>query len=217
MKCTFKFFTFAVFLFCTFTSGAFAQFSCAELTAPDWDARWHRFVTSYYERGGSAYTLQDMVTKITNQQKVCFEIEESKARLAHEQQQQAPQNTPSNLGFDGNWWVSASPNERGELLVGFVKGVKLALETLCVRPLAEAKTLDQHAYDACIETFKKENPILDYTNNDKLFAGVDGFYKDADNKKLDIEYAVLYVKSQQAGLSIKALDDELAGWRKEVH
>jgi hypothetical protein len=101
------------------------------------------------------------------------------------------------------------------LLIGFVKGVKVALETLCVRPFTEGKTFDQHAYDSCIEQFRKESPILG-SNNDKLLTSVDGFYKDADNEKLDIEYALLYVKGQQAGLPDKSLNEDLAKWRKEA-
>jgi hypothetical protein len=207
----------SLLLLCAFTDGAFAQFTCAQLTAPDWDAKWQQVTADYYKNGGSAYAMSEISAKITAQQKTCFEIEETKARIAHEKQQQAAQNAPDNLGFDGNWWVSASPNERAELLIGFVKGITAALETLCVRPFAEGKTFDQHAYDACMGTFRKDNPTLDFTSNDKFFTGVDSFYKDADNRKLDVEYAVMYVKGQQAGLPAKSLNEDLAKWRKEAH
>ena len=58
--------------------------------------------------------------------------------------------------------------------------------------------------------------MIDYSN-DKLFEGINGFYKDADNRKLDIEYALLYVEGQQKGLSIKSLNELLVTWKKQAN
>lgn len=124
---------------------------------------------------------------------------------------------------DGYWWTNSSEGFRVGFVSGYTMAMNFAGEDAALRCLAQksggkvpATLPDQAVLKACVES-PEAKPYVTYGGNfvvGQWSDGVDEFYKDFRNKRLDIQLAMRYVGQQLSGIPAKELEDEVTGWRR---
>jgi hypothetical protein len=113
---------------------------------------------------------------------------------------------------NGNWWLKRDESDKLWFVEGYVEGIsradKILSEALAIRGTS-------------LESSPNGKPVtfyLDFTeiSYGQFMRGLDEFYKDYRNTRINVNYALLWVRNSIRGDTETDLQKQLEGMRKAV-
>jgi hypothetical protein len=109
---------------------------------------------------------------------------------------------------DGNWWVAESDLSRTMYVLGMFDGTTLGRD-FAVRKFEEKQNLNVATTNMILNAFTEtEQRLMSHVTVGQVVAGLDDFYKDYKNRKIESVDAVYVVLEGAAGMP----KNDLEGW-----
>jgi hypothetical protein len=131
------------------------------------------------------------------------------------------------LAGNGVWWASLADDAKDIFVDGYVTAMVRVNHMVAAQCADGMKNLHPGAhFDAemktamalCVNADFFDFSIDERLDRQKVRNGVDDFYKDSQNSRIPIDYAMAYVKDMLKGKRApRELEDELKGWRSTMN
>jgi hypothetical protein len=131
------------------------------------------------------------------------------------------------LAGNGVWWVSLADDVKDNFVDGYVTAMVLVNHMVAAQCADDMKNLHPGAqFDAemktamalCVNAEFFDFNIDERLDRQKIRNGLDDFYKDSQNSRIPIDYAMAYAKDTLKGKKApRELEDELKGWRSMIN
>ena len=118
-----------------------------------------------------------------------------------------------NKKHDGNWWQIVPDMEKAVYITGYLEGTSLGRDFSC-----RGINKGDKKHDMCEKIEKsyegQHSKYLKNVTNSQIVDGLNVFYEDVKNRKIDIRGAVWLVLLQISGESPEKMEDIILNWRK---
>lgn len=119
---------------------------------------------------------------------------------------------------DGNWWMTISPVQKLDYMVGFFDGMDLGHSFSYWGLYNEnGKSKDQNCTSATVQSYEDyDTKFFKNVTNGQLVEGLDSFFKDYRNRRIRVSNAVWLVVNSIAGTPKNELDKMTETWRQNA-
>jgi hypothetical protein len=124
---------------------------------------------------------------------------------------------------NGAWWTSLPDDAKDTFVDGYITAMSRVhdmLARLCTEEAKNLKTGAQFeadmktALNECVDAEFFDFSVDERLDRQKVRNGIDEFYKDSQNARIPIDFAMEYVKDVLKGRKApRELEDQLKGWR----
>ena len=117
---------------------------------------------------------------------------------------------------DGNWWLEQQPQAKYSYVSGFVDGMFLG------RDIGIWNFMDDKGKKECVQSVEDSHKYFwekyfDNLTNGQIADGLDDFYKDYRNRKIEVHGAIWLVVNAIAGTPKDELEKMTESWRRNAH
>jgi hypothetical protein len=114
---------------------------------------------------------------------------------------------------DGNWWVAESDLSKSTYVLGMFDGTTLGRD-FALRKFADKQNLNATTTTILNAFTDTEQRLMSNVTVGQVVAGLDDFYKDYKNRKIESVYAVEVVLEGSAGMPKNDLETWVEGLRQ---
>jgi hypothetical protein len=128
---------------------------------------------------------------------------------------------------NGAWWASLPDDAKDTFVDGYITAMSRVhdmLARLCtegaktLKPGAQFEADMKTALNECVEAEFFDFGVDERLDRQKVRNGIDGFYKDSQNTRIPIDFAMEYVKDVLKGRKApRELEDQLKDWRGSLY